>query len=246
MCTVSFVPNSKDGFILTSNRDETTKRGIASSPQVIHRNEMEILCPVDPLASGSWIAASKDGGITCLLNGAFKPHIRKLPYRMSRGIVVLDSLNYRSAEQFAEQYSLDNIEPFTMVLVRLNQGCELHELKWDGKKKYFSKLNTHQFHLWSSPTLYSQELMKQKEKTFKSKLEEVSEISPQALMEIHAEFLYEDWVKPPVRVEEVATLSITAIEENGEITMHYRDLVKRGLQVVKVNFNNDVSENSLH
>src|SRR4030095_9832506 len=98
MCTVSFVPLSNSRFILTSNRDETIKRGLASSPQKINRNGTEIICPVDPLASGSWIGVSEKGRVICLLNGAFERHKHRPPYRMSRGIVVLDALTFSSSE----------------------------------------------------------------------------------------------------------------------------------------------------
>src|SRR6476619_3650958 len=114
MCTVSFVPFTKNHFILTSNRDETTARGLASSPVIIEKETYKLVCPIDPLASGTWIAASNYGDMICLLNGAFKRHKHLPPYRKSRGLVVLDYFDTGEPEKFAAEYDLSNIEPFTM------------------------------------------------------------------------------------------------------------------------------------
>jgi len=235
MCTVSFVPLPDTRFILTSNRDETIQRGLASSPQQLNRHGIEIICPVDPLASGSWIGISEKGRIICLLNGAFKRHQHKPPYRMSRVLVVLDALTFSSVEEFASQYDLAGIEPFTMVLLQADNHPVLHELRWDGNEKYFKKLDEHAFHLWSSPTLYSEILKEEKEKAFRNDLDQLSEVNVTSLLNIHSHFLYEDWVKAPERVEVVATLSITSVEKNnGSLKMHYRDLVRKELPLTSL------------
>ena len=236
MCTVSFVPLDDTNFILTSNRDETVKRGLASSPQRLQHNGIDITCPLDPFASGSWIAASGNGRVSCLLNGAFKKHKRQLPYRQSRGIVVLDSLTFPSSEAFASNYNFDNIEPFTIVMVQKNEALALYELRWDGQKSTFRKLDEKEFHLWSSVTLYTDDLIVEKENLFKSQLDQLSEFSLSELMNIHkTHFLYEDWVKPPVRVEEVATLSVTSVQSSASsFTMYYRDLVRKDLPLTTV------------
>lgn len=240
MCTVSFVPTGEGDFILTSNRDETVARGLASFPQKFNREGQTIICPVDPLASGSWIAISENGNLRCLLNGAFKKHSHRPPYRLSRGIVVLDSLSFDDAEEFSNQYNLDNIEPFTMVMVRNEKKPIVFELRWDGKEKYLRNLSATDVHLWSSATLYTDEVAAEKERSFRKYLREVAEPTPASLVEIHSRFLYEDWIRPPERVAVVSTLSITAVEcKDSRMQMHYRDLVRKDLPLAAIGFGNE-------
>ena len=79
-------------------------------------NGKEILFPKDTTGGGTWIAVSHQR-ITCLLNGAFKPHVPIMPYRKSRGLIVLDSFLFNSIDSFSKDYDLQNIEPFTMISV---------------------------------------------------------------------------------------------------------------------------------
>ncbi|MEO6166592.1 MAG: NRDE family protein [Chitinophagales bacterium] len=238
MCTVSFVPTGPQKFILTSNRDETVERGLASAPQRLQLQGINMICPKDPLAHGTWIAVAENDKLTCLLNGAFIKHERHLPYRKSRGIVVLDSLTYASASAFVSGYDFSNIEPFTMVMISSQPVTSLHELRWDGVEKHFKRLNENEFHLWSSVTLYNEEQVKEKERVFRQKLQELKEVNVLSLIDIHKnDFLYEDWVKPPQRVPEVATLSITSVSSTEDKPiMHYRDLVRRELPLTSLKF----------
>jgi len=235
MCTVSFVPLNHQEFILTSNRDETIARGLASAPAIIEKKKYKIVCPVDPLASGTWIAASDYGDVLCLLNGAFGRHKRKLPYRMSRGLVVLDYFEMGDPEEFNRGYDLTNIEPFTLVMVHRGSSLKLFELKWDGNQKYFTPLDENEFHLWSSPTLYSDAIAEEKKSAFKEKLNNESQVTQEIMINIHRNFLYEDWVKPPERVEVVSTLSITSVKETTQqLEMNYRDLVRKEIPLNRI------------
>ena len=101
MCTVTYIPN-KDGFILTSNRDENAAR----SPKNITRidqNGTELVFPRDTTAGGTWIAVSETNRMVCVLNGAFDKHKHRPPYRRSRGLLVLDFFNFPNAESFFEE-----------------------------------------------------------------------------------------------------------------------------------------------
>ncbi|MBX7142055.1 MAG: NRDE family protein [Chitinophagales bacterium] len=230
MCTVSYVPITKNKFLLTSNRDETVARGLASAPQVLRRKDYSIACPVDPLASGTWIAASSNGDVLCLLNGAFKRHQRELPYRMSRGQVVMDYFDSGDPKQFSKRYDLHGVEPFTLVIVQSKKSPLLFELRWDGKKKHFKELAPDAFHLWSSVTLYDEEVSGKKKAAFGAMLNNQKKLTPEVLIAIHRNFIYEDWVFPPERVEVVSTLSITSIrQESRQLEMFYRDLVRKEL-----------------
>src|SRR4051812_5816730 len=104
MCTVTYLPKSKDSFILTSSRDEKPLRKIARPPSIHKRGKQLILFPKDPQGGGTWIAVSESGQTICLLNGAFDKHIPEPPYRKSRGIVALDALQFNTLDSFGKEY----------------------------------------------------------------------------------------------------------------------------------------------
>jgi hypothetical protein len=159
MCTLTFYPKpiEKGGFILTFNRDETPNR---SSVEVITDEKRGLIYPKDVLHGGTWLAMStQTGRFTCLLNGAFELHKRQLPYRKSRGLVVLESFDYAHPIDFCEQYDFDNIEPFTMILLEKHVFVEF---RWDGTKRHIRPLSLSMPQMWSSATLYTPPLQKRR------------------------------------------------------------------------------------
>ena len=112
MCTVSYLPKS-DGYILTSNRDESPDRSITEIVSLPINGHL-IHFPRDPLAGGSWLAVSESGQAACLLNGAFEPFDQSIKYRDSRGHVLLNSFEYDGLEQVAKSYHLTDTAPFTL------------------------------------------------------------------------------------------------------------------------------------
>ncbi len=163
MCTVSYLPLGKQQFILTSNRDEASVRA-AIAPHILAGKQSQLLFPKDPLAGGTWICASNDNRMLCLLNGAFVYHNRQTPYRKSRGLVVLDFFNeYTNAQAFLNHYPLNNIEPFTLVIY---DNDNLYELKWDGEQKHIRPLDANKAYIWSSATLYTAEIKNKREQWF--------------------------------------------------------------------------------
>jgi hypothetical protein len=115
MCTVTFIPTAA-GVHLTSNRDEQANRGRALDPAYFYGNGYKLIFPGDPDAGGSWIALKDNGDALVLLNGAFIKHLRKPPYRRSRGLVLLDVIKAEDPGQCFNEMDLEGIEPFTLVL----------------------------------------------------------------------------------------------------------------------------------
>ncbi len=167
MCTVTLIPNlnQKNGFILTSNRDEAAGRE-AMLPDFYIENNVKMLYPKDKLSGGTWIGVSEQKRLICLLNGEFEPHVRQPSYRLSRGVVVKDLLKTSSIQEGIETYDLTNIEPFTIVAVDWQSKLQFIELVWDGRTKHFKELD-HTSHIWSSSPLYSSEMKKMRENWFK-------------------------------------------------------------------------------
>ncbi len=184
MCTVTLtpIPNSKSGFILTSNRDEAANRE-ALPPQFYSENGIRMLYPKDKLAGGTWIGMSDKKRIICLLNGEFKPHERLDSYRKSRGVVVKDLLSADAIDAEVENYNLNEIEPFTIVAVDWNSDLRFLELVWDGTKKHYKDLELKP-HIWSSSPLYSSE-MKQMRTSWFTEFLQKKNLSAEAFWKFH-------------------------------------------------------------
>jgi hypothetical protein len=162
MCTVTFVP-AGNAFHFTSSRDEHASRPNAVVPSVYEMNNHKLLYPRDSLAGGTWIVASEAGYVGVLLNGAIKPHHPQPPYRQSRGMILLDLISNPSPADSFEEMNFKGIEPFTIILF---QDRQLYAAKWDGEMKWIESLNAHKPQIWSSVTLYDNEIIHKRESWF--------------------------------------------------------------------------------
>src|SRR5690606_30282005 len=147
-----------------------------------------------------------DDFVVCILNGAYKKHQHRPPYRKSRGLIILELMNYKSIEEFVEKINLNRIEPFTMMMLNLN-STEKKVLVWDGTEKSIENHSSEKLIVRSSSTLYD-DSEKQRHKII---FENADSINPEKIMEIHKEIkMNENPVFPGV-----ITTSITQIIKNG-------------------------------
>ena len=181
MCTVSFIP-VKEKIIITSNRDEKKSRKTASRPQPIVYNGQKLIYPKDADAGGAWIVMKENGDAAVLLNGAFICHTAEPPYRLSRGIVLLDIFATERPSVAFAKINLQDIEPFTLVL--LERNC-LYEFRWDGGEKYCRQLNVDRAYIWSSATLYDGFVVKKREEWFASFLHDHPVPTQQDILNFH-------------------------------------------------------------
>lgn len=235
MCTLTFVPTS-GGVILTSNRDEHDSRGNTLFPVEKEINGLTVVFPQDPKAGGTWIACGLDQTIAVLLNGAFNKHKHKPPYRKSRGLVLLDLFNYKSLEAFSYNYDLEGIEPFTIVFYKKNSNSPLEELRWDGLKIHLAAFDIDQPHIWSSATLYSPEIILERQHWFAEMLE-TKNISPNKLLHFH-EFGGKSDAKNNFKMDRgrgLRTISISQINiEKQNIELLYQNLVNHTTETTKL------------
>ncbi len=164
MCTVTFIPESTTGFILTSNRDEAPNRNTIP-PEVYSIDEVSMLFPKDELAGGTWFGVSNRNRLICLLNGGFTAHKREKSYRKSRGVIVTDLLARENAVDKIANYDFKGVEPFTIVMVDWVEGSSLYEIVWDGVTVHFSEKSWVPC-IWSSSLLYSEEIKKKRKSWF--------------------------------------------------------------------------------
>lgn len=162
MCTVSYIP-IKGGFTLTSSRDEKVFRPTLK-PQLYKHGKRLVIYPRDEIAGGTWIASDRTR-VACLLNGAFDNHIKKDFYSKSRGTILLKSFMY-SINDFVQMINLNEIEPFTILLIDYESTIRITELIWDGKSKHLNVPDNGIPHIWSSATLYSKTQRIQRQKWF--------------------------------------------------------------------------------
>lgn len=184
MCTVTVIPFPEmlNGFILTSNRDEAGSRETLP-PDLYRDKEVDLLYPKDKVAGGTWIGASSQRRVICLLNGGFEDHQRNPPYRQSRGVVVQDLLGAPKLVDTINAYDLYNIEPFTIIAADWQNGLDFIEFVWDGDRKHVRHLD-HKSHLWSSSPLYSSEIKKLREEWF-AEFQNKGPISAEGIWEFH-------------------------------------------------------------
>lgn len=166
MCTVTYLPINKDEFILTSNRDVPYTREKALKPKKYIGNGIELYYPKDGEAGGSWIGLSSNNRVLCLLNGGFVNHISKEQYKKSRGKIVIELLKCGQIKIELNEINLINIEPFTLIIVDWNDNLELLEFVWDGEKKHLKQLQQKPY-IWSSSTLYTDEIKKMRVEWFR-------------------------------------------------------------------------------
>ena len=162
MCTVTYLPLGSNGFVLTHSRDEKINRPAALPPRTMVVSGQAVTFPRDPQGMGTWIAQS--ASLTaCLLNGAFVAHASQPPYRHSRGLVVLDVFDYVSIDSFIKHYPFTGLEPFTLLLA---EPGRLVDLRWNGNRVFIDEKDAASPHIWSSATLYTPDMMRQREAWF--------------------------------------------------------------------------------
>ena len=226
MCTVTFLPLSDSDFILTSSRDEQPDRK-TFFPKEYLEEDTKLLFPKDEFAGGTWIGLSEKQRLACLLNGAFEKHSKQDSYRMSRGTIVKNILKAEHLESYIEDFDFSDIEPFTLVIVDWSVERKAFELVWDGEAKYFSKLKDIP-RIWSSATLYTEEMKEDRRKWFGDWLKSNPKFSQEAILDFHHRknlgekgssiFMYRPYVE---------TVSITSVIKNEkEVSMLYEDVVR--------------------
>ena len=214
-----------DSILLTSNRDEQTARAAAILPDTYLYKSGKILFPKDGKAGGTWIALHSNGNAMVLLNGAFRKHVSRPSYRKSRGLIFLDIFDSEEPVHTFESINLGGIEPFTLVIWH---NYTLWEARWDCYEKYITPLPADLPHIWSSVTLYDDEVIARRRMWFTRWLKETTYKTSENIRLFH-EFGGDgdDFVNLRMNRNGVLqTVSITGIEiMPKKAIMHYKDII---------------------
>jgi len=161
VCTVTFLP-LENSTVVTANRDESPARAARGLTTHLNAAQQHFHVAKEPIYGGTNMAIGDDGTVYVLLNGAFEPHPFGRKYEMSRGIMVLRSLNYNNLSAFAEDFDFEKTEPFTL----LRFGKSIEEIRWDGTVLHQAAFS-HKFpNIWASAQLYSREAIENRQLWF--------------------------------------------------------------------------------
>ncbi len=228
MCTVTFIP-VKGKIYLTSNRDEKQTRPDAISPAVYEFDSGKILFPKDAEAGGTWIAAHENGNAIVFLNGGFLAHEPRPPYRKSRGLILLDLIDGTTPYNSFLAIKLYNIEPFTAIIW---DEHHLFECRWDGEHKHTKQLNERIPHIWSSVTLYDEDVTAKRNQWFENWIQKNDHPSMKEIMHFH-QFTGDGDTQNDLRMNrhgKLFTVSVTSLAiSSKEAIMEYLDF-KNNLQ----------------
>jgi Transport and Golgi organisation 2 len=235
VCTVTFIP-TEEGFFLTSNRDEKKTRKPAIKPFTYVHKDIALVYPKDADAGGTWVAVAQNGNAAVLLNGAFKKHVSATPYCKSRGVIFIEILSVENPYLYFLQTNLDNIEPFTLILFCNNN---LYECRWNGSTKYHEIINMQLPKIWSSATLYDDEVIKKRELWFTEWQKKNIPPSQNDILKFH-QFAGDGDVQNSLlmnRNNTIFTVSITSIEwNNDKAMMIYSDLINKQQSLTPILF----------
>jgi hypothetical protein len=181
MCILSIVQQGNE-IIVTSNRDEKRERPNSCAPEVIVRDGRSIVYAQDSLQNGTWLVADDSGKVAVLLNGAIKPHVPNPPYRMSRGLLLLDLFEKDDFLIAFEEIDLTGIEPFQMIFISKKSSCQM---LWDEQFKRVIPFHDAAIICFFSSTLYSEHHQKEKENWFKNQFGILEDNSALHLFDIH-------------------------------------------------------------
>ena len=236
MCTVTYLPTGNNSFILTHNRDEKRSRPSAFAPKIEKLNDNQVIMPRDSKANGTWIALSEDKKVVCLLNGGFKKHTYNPPYRHSRGDIIPAYLSFENINEFLDNYYLDGIEPFTLIL---HEHKKLYEMRWDGNNNHLKELDIDTPHIYSSVTLYTEDAIEDRKRWFKHWLKEHLLFNVPDIRDFHCHGGDGDKENALVmkRADIYSTVSITSIEKNIDgAEMIYKDLLDGTTTINSITF----------
>ena len=223
MCTVTFIP-APDRVYITSNRDEKHWRSPALAPAVYDFSSGKILFPKDADAGGTWIAAHENGNAVVFLNGGWVCHTPQPPYRKSRGLILLGLIDSTMPYHHFLSIHLDQIEPFTAVI--WEGGC-LYECRWDGVQKYEMALDASRPYIWSSVTLYENEVILKRKSWFEAWLRKNGTPFHDDILHFH-QFTGDGDAHNDLMMNrdgKVFTVSVTSMAITGQATdIHYLDL----------------------
>ena len=164
MCCVTIYKTKDQKLVITHNRDEQISRHQSSNEIITEMiNDRKVWMPKDQTSKGTWVATN--GELTgCILNGYEVNHIKKTKYKASRGTIIPLLFQINNVDKFIQEFDPIGYEPFTLLIIAQKKG--IVEYGWDEQKINVKYLDTNKSHIYSSSTLYNDEVRKYREQLF--------------------------------------------------------------------------------
>jgi uncharacterized protein with NRDE domain len=221
MCTVVYIPQSRDKYLFATSRDEHRDRPEALPPAWHDTEHGPLFFPRDPVGGGSWIAAN-DKFTLCILNGAFQPHERQPPYRHSRGEIPIHFLKYGNVRDFFDHYQFEGLEAFTFLII---DDRNLHEIRWDQQEVHYRKYQKVESRIWASAPLYDEKMLEMRKEWFRDFQENHQPVTCTDVLNFYLHGGNGDPHSGLMinRKNGVKTVSISCVEkEESTVRFHYR------------------------
>lgn len=230
MCTVSYIPQNND-FILTSSRDESVNRP-TSTPKKRRLNKESLIYPKDSKSGGTWIASSKSR-ILCLLNGKIHKTVNALT-KISRGQILLDNFKFLNTKDFLKQIPLKYVEPFILLQVDFAKKTHIQEFNWNGEKLTVRSLDDTIPHLWTSTSLYSNEV-KQKRHDLLLDWETKNQGNNPIDFHLYLKENNPELFEIKKKKNNILTTSITSVEiKDKKVSFLYSDFISNKSTILKL------------
>ncbi|MCL9783308.1 NRDE family protein [Vibrio sp. S4M6] len=137
MCSVSWLTTS-DGYQVFFNRDEQISRAHALAPTQLTIDDVEVMMPIDPVGSGSWISMNEHGLSLCILNN-YQGQTPSGPL-ISRGLLLKQLSVLKTVSDVATAFKkteLSHFAPFTLLAFdpALNENnLDVMAFAWNGRE----------------------------------------------------------------------------------------------------------------
>lgn len=166
MCCLTIVKTQHHNIVFTHNRDEQWSRQTRGTfVQEYWFGNKKIWMPKDSLVDGTWIGS--DGTrAAAILNGYKINHLKKEKYRTSRGTIIPQFLKKPDIQKFLESFDPSGIEPFTLIVA--DNKKYITEIGWDEKEIHITKHNVESPMIFSSFTLYDDDIQQKRKNLFLS------------------------------------------------------------------------------
>jgi hypothetical protein len=156
---------------------------LAIAPKKYTLGIEKVYFPKDAQAGGTWLATSTNYTL-CLLNGAFQKHQPKPLYNKSRGQVIVDFFIQGNLNLLIKNSNFNDFENFTLIIIEPTQQ-KIVQLVWDGEKTTLIELDWQTPHIWSSCTLYSDDVIKKRQELFNQFITENPNPTAEKLYHFH-------------------------------------------------------------
>lgn len=227
MCTVTFFPGTKDGYILSMNRDELKTRAPGLPPEARTNGNVRYICPVDGNEKGTWIGVNEYHVALCLVNWfqAYDPETDQNNYR-TRGEIIPGLLSNRTlagCENELTSLQLNHYRPFRLLGF---QDDPFRVLQWKWNGSLLEKIEeAPQANIWTSSGFDWEHVHQSRRKIFKKFHKMHPHPTVDQVRELHASTEPKKGIYSIAMWHDLAqSVSNTIIDATGDTpVMHYID-----------------------